>query len=913
MSTDLAAEMFINGDWLDLKAEGILARDQVQMSYGRQNWAGTPSPARAQLTLDNRSGKWSPDNPLSPVYRKYKRNLPVRLGVGTSESYLTYKNGTGVDVCTTPNYAGLGITGDIDIRAEVELFKDLEDYGTPAGRRSVVIGNVTATSGYAMVMYEFGGALQLGFRWFDSGGVIHILETAGAGSALPWSANTSRLCVRVTFQPATGVARFYTGTDFTTWTQLGNGATFGATSLSVSTAAMHIGSAAVSPLEYGPFAGKIYRAQILSGIGGTAVLDTNFATAVKGAATFTDSLGKVWTVGTGGMYSNVNWRFTGELASLPVRWDVQGKDVEAPVEAAGIFRRLKQGAKSLNSPLRRAVERAANVAGYWPMEEAQSGQIDRFNPVIGTAPIITYGAIDGASNDSFPSSEPIPTLGAGSLVVFPSPYTVGTSWAVRFLLDVPAPIGVGVKDFVEIQTSDLTYLIRYDPTVGGNLQLLAYRAGVLVHSSVSTLMNLDGRPGRLEISAVQNGANIDYGLFYHVLGDASPGGFTGTITGATTGAVSKIAINRSLDFVGAGFGHLALYSVKPTDSIVGHLTGYLGESAANRISRLCAEEGIASRIIGNPNDSAPMGPQTSSTLFDLIEEAADTDLGILFEPKDSIAVGYRTAASMYNQTAAIGFDYAAGHIVGSPELDRDDQNFSNDVTVTNYNKQFARAQITSGDYSIQQPPAGAGKYDTSFNVSTSADSILDSYAHTRLGLYSVDQPRISNVATDLQLEQVKANSTLTKQVLQARLGDVIEIDSSLPVAYPGTIRQAIQGAKETIGTHRHIIEYNTTPAQPWDVGLFDDAARYDTAGSVLAAASAVNATSLSVTTVTGPIWTTSVSEFPFDILVDNVRVSVTAISGTGTTQTFTVNGATTIRAFPIGAEVKLADVTLYTL
>ncbi len=908
MTVDLAAELYLDGGWVDLKAEGVFTRDQVDITYGRSNWAGTPSPAKAGLTLDNSSGKWSPDNPLSPVYGAYKRNLPLRVGVGTGEGYATYLDNGLLPVATTPNYAGLQITGDIDIRAEVQPSKDLEDYGLPTGRRSVIVGNVTSTTGYALCMYEYQGALKLGFRWCDSGGVARIVE-----AELPWSANSSRLCVRATFQPATGVGTFYTGTDFTTWNLIGS-QTFGATTMAVSTSLMHVGSNTPPPLtEYGPFAGKIYRAQIRSGIGGTIVLDTNFATAVKGAATFTDGLGKVWTAGAGGKFSDVSWRFSGELASLPVRWDVQGRDVSAPIEAAGIFRRLKQGAKSLNSPLRRAIERAANVVGYWPMEEAQTGQINRFNPAIGGSPIITYGPIDGSSNEKFPSSDKIPTLGTGALVVFPSAYTVGTSWSIRFLLYLPAAITGAVKDFVEIQTSDLTYLVRYDAATLGNLQLLAYRAGVLVHSSASVVMNMHDRPGRLEINAVQNGANVDYGVTLHILGDSAPGGFTGTITGATSGRVSKIVINRGNDFTPAAVGHLCLYSVKPNDSQLAHLDGYLGETAANRISRLCAEEGIASRIIGNPNEGAPMGPQTSSTLFDLLEEAADTDLGILFEPQDSIGVGYRTAPSMYNQDAGILFDYAEGHIVGSPELDRDDQGFSNDVTVENYDKGFYRAQITTGDLSIQQPPLGAGKYDSSFKVSTAATAMIDSYAYTRLAHYSVDEPRISHVATDLDLDQVKTNTTLKNQVLNAHLGDILEIDSPLPLAAQGTLRQAIQGVSEKIGTHHHLIEYNTTSAQPWDSGVLDDTARYDTAGSVLAAASAINATSLSVTTVTGPIWTTAVGEFPLDILVNGVRVNVTAIAGTGTTQTFTVNPATTIRAFPIGAKVELADSTLYTL
>ena len=68
-------------------------------------------------------------------------------------------------------------------------------------------------------------------------------------------------------------------------------------------------------------------------------------------------------------------------------------------------------------------------------------------------------------------------------------------------------------------------------------------------------------------------------------------------------------------------------------------------------------------------------------------------------------------------------------------------------------------------------------------------------------------------------------------------------------------------------------------------------------------------TSLSVVTTLGPRWTTNPDDLPLDIDVAGERMRVTAISGTGTTQTFTVersvNGV--VKSHPVGVPVQLAD------
>lgn len=914
MSTDVKAEMYINGAWTNLISDGVLVRDGIDISYGRANWSSTVSPSRATFSLDNRTGKWSPDNPTSPVHGRYKRNLPVRLGVAGSGSYVQWVGYGSGETATTPHFAGLNLTGDLDVRYDFTLTGELKDVALD-GTRAPLSSNQDVNGGWSVRLYKFANGLHAGLQWTQTGGVTKLLETYGipGGLSLPWSILYDRTILRVTLQTSTGTARFYLGDSITgPFTEIGTGHSLGvATTLGTTASLLRVCSGTSAPNTQ-ELPGKLHRMQIRSGIGGTVVVDSDFTTATPGAATFTDSTGRVWTVGSVGEIKNTSWRFHGEMSSLPVRWDTQGKDVWAPVEAAGLLRRLKQGAKVLHSPIRRALDIHPNVVGYWPMEESKEGQLQLFSPAKGTVPLRVTGAINASADETFTASEKIPILGAGSLTVYPPPYTLSTGFQVRHLLYIPAQIGTANIDFLEVQAADLIWRLRYAP-VAGTVQLLCYRAGTLIGSSAAFTFAINGKPGRINLNVTQSGANVNWGLTFQAVTAILPGGGTGTINNALAGAVSRITINKDSNFINARVGHLALYNQATTDELLTDINAYKGEAAGIRIQRLCKEEGLKSRVLGDPLDTTVMGPQTQSTLIDLLEECANTDLGILFEPQDQLSVGYRTRASQQNQNIQINFDYASGHILGSPELDRDDQEFSNDVTVTNWNRNFAQAQITTGDLSILEPPTGAGKYDTSFNVSTTQDDMLPSHADARLSLYSVNEPRISNISTDLQMPTVKPNSALVASILEARLGDLVEIDSMLPKALPGSVRQILQGGKESIGTHRHIIDYNTTPYSPWDTGLFDNDARYDTAGSQTTNAIAVNASSFQVTTTLGPIWTTVGTDMPFDIMVDGIRVTVTAISGASSPQTFTVTPATVVRAIPAGSKVCLAEPTLYTL
>lgn len=68
------------GVWTDITAD-VLQRDPLSITRGRSDEQGQASPQRMTFTLNNRGGKYSPRNPLSPLFGKIGRNSRVRCKI----------------------------------------------------------------------------------------------------------------------------------------------------------------------------------------------------------------------------------------------------------------------------------------------------------------------------------------------------------------------------------------------------------------------------------------------------------------------------------------------------------------------------------------------------------------------------------------------------------------------------------------------------------------------------------------------------------------------------------------------------------------------------------------------------------------------------------------------------------------
>jgi len=204
----------------------------------------------------------------------------------TGTNYV-YTTGVANNYLSTPDAAPLDITGDIDLRVQVAL-----DDWTPSASQTLLSKLNTSQFSYQIILNTSG---TISFRWSTDGTTL----LTSTSSVAPTVADGAVLWVRATMDVDNGASgntvTFFTSNNGTTWTQLGTTiVTAGVTSIYSGTAVVEIGAHFVGS---NTVAGKIYRAQILNGIGGTTVLDVDTSVITSGAATsFTAVTGQTVTI-----------------------------------------------------------------------------------------------------------------------------------------------------------------------------------------------------------------------------------------------------------------------------------------------------------------------------------------------------------------------------------------------------------------------------------------------------------------------------------------------------------------------------------------------------------------------------------------------------------------------------------------
>lgn len=922
--TNVEAAILLNNAWVTVTGGtyNTRSRDPINITHGRRNWAGKSDPGRASFTLDSRSHEWAPDDVSAAFWRTYRRNIPCRVGVGTGTTFLESQgrpNGGGSGAFCASS-AALQITGSIDVRIEFQLYEDPWDRDVVFGANVVysqldLIEKYGVGGGWRMGLVDESGQLGIMWDWVDNGSFVNGTVSNNVGVSLPYWARYRRVTVRTTFEPATGTVTYYYGTAGVAgaFTLLGS-EVLGATTLKAGTDQVRV-SGNTDSFNWRPFPGRTFAAQIRN-LGGSTVASPVFEGAAVGASSVTDSQGNVFSMGSGGRITNMRWRFHGELASLPIRTNVRGNDIYAPVEAAGLLRRLHKGQPVLESPIRRAVTRKAfAVKAYWPMEES-GNKLLQFGAAVNTQPMVVVNGVypTTSSNKDFDCSAPLPQMGSSVYEARVDAYS-GTEWQIRFLMSMSATLVGTDLQIVQWATTDMDWQILWRSTDGA-MKIQASRAGTAVYDSGYIAFGILTGPSRfvrVHVSVTINGANVDVNFQTQTPGGVSAGVLVLNAVAGVPGVVTLIRFNPAGNLTDTAIGHVTIQSQETsTTELAAELNAFIGEKAGVRANRLAAEEGLSLRMIGNPTDTVQMGAQGRRTLIDLLDECADADLGILGESRDSLGLLFRCRSDMTAQSVKAALSYTAGYMADVIELDRDDQGFTNDWTVTGPTGATARAQLDDGTaISVSEPPTGAGRYADSGNVNVLEDR-LPSMAYSMLRFTAVDQPRVTNLAVGMDRAPMVAAPTLAVQILELVQGDLVTTTSV--GNYTGTLSQILQGTEDKITATQHEIRMLTTSGVPWSTGIVEDATyvgRYDTAGSSLAASAIAGATSLSVATTLGPLWTTNGADLPFDVLINGVRVTVTAISGAASPQTFTVTAIS--RALNSGDTVVLADPTYYEL
>lgn len=910
MVNDVRTELFYDDQWNDITAD-VRQDPPISLSWGRKDEASKMSPSSCSLTLENGDGTYSPRHPLSPLYNELKRNTPLRVRLGVKSVTLELPGNEGSYV-TAPDDATHNITGDIDIRVEVD-----PDTWRP--------------DDFVLVAAD----------WLSDGGendgawIFHIL--ADGRPELSWSpdgtfdsriaepatdavpSETGRLAIWVTLDVDNGIGgytvTYYTAPDIGTpegdWTQLGDPVETtltGVTSLHASSQPLSIGAKSNGKLlftnvgEY--YSGQVRAFELRDGISGTLVASPDFTTTDAGDASLTDAQGNVWTLRGTASITDTSVRLAGEVPSWPSGWDLAGADIRVPIEAAGLRRRLGQGEKPLDSSLFRDLSTKDNVALYWPLEGGSDTKI--FSAEVGGGSLRIFGEVDPGSYTELDASDALPKFNVGVVRGSVNAYTPDPAQRFMTYLDVPDDGIADKAQILEITMSGSARRWIYLLDEVGNRYLEVYdEAGSQILDRGPVGSDLNGKRINAWITWEVNGSDIDWTQGSIEVGE-SVGEFTsGTITGHDVGRVTGVRAGAyNFDMKGAAFGHLALLNGDIHgsfwDTVSNSLVAWSGETAGDRLARLCAEESIPLRMIGDSATTEAMGPQRIDALLNLLDECAKADMGILADDRDALRLLYRTRRDLYNQDVALSLDYAAGEVASTLKPVPDDQLTRNDVTVKRPKGGQHRVVLTTGPMSV----AEVGRYDVAPEVNVASDDQLPDQASWRLHLGTVDEPRYPQITADLTATPGK-----TDDATSVYIGDRVQVLNPPSWQPPGTIDQLAQGGSEKLTPYRHTVSCNTSPASPWTVVVVGET-KADTVGSELDAAVTASAMSMDVLTTAGEDWTTDVAQFPFDVVLGGEEMTISDIgAATNGVQTFTisargVNGITKPHA--AGAGVRLA-------
>ena len=901
-------ELFLDDQWVDVTTD-VLNRDSLTIRRGQADEGSQTDPSSCSMTFWNPTGTYSPRNPLSPYYGIIGRNTPVRVAVAEGTPYLATEGTQFANTgASTPDAAALDITGDIDIRIDVTMANWL----TMGTSSSVELCGKFRTSGGNQRSWLF--MMRNGRPWFEwsADGTNVLQKTSTADLTIP---SSGRLALRVTLDVNNGAAgntvTFYTSDTISgTWTQLGDPVvTAGTTSIFNSTAELRVGDGSTDIGFYTPDGG-VHAFQLRNGIAGSVVANPDFTIQDLGDTSFADAAGRTWTVNNHTAISNRRFRFHGEVSSWPPRWDPSGNDVYSPVEAAGILRRLGQGSPELRSTLYRGLTTLTTnkPVAYWPCEDEDGAST--LASAIGGPPMTITGSPDLSSYEGFAASAPIPLLNDSVWSGVVPGYPVSNEATIRFLLAVPTGGISGDEAIITVYTSGTAsrWVVRYgDP--GGDLKVQAYdEDGNVLLDSGFIAFAVTGKKLRVALDLAQNGANIDWDLTTIEPGEA---GVTtgGTLNSRTKGQITRVWVSVGGGITDTAIGHI---SVQPTITSVfdldDQLNAYIGETPPARFYRLCQEENIPFRLVGTLTDGEPMGAQARSTLLELLEDCALTDGGIMFEPRDLFGLGFRTRKSLYNQAAAVALDYDQEEIAVPLEPVDDDQATRNDITVTRDGGSSARAVLATGPLSILPPPNGVGDYSSSITIAAMSDQQLPDQASWRLRIGTVDEARYPLISVNLAHEALSSNEALSMAVRALEVGDRLTLSNLPSWLPPEVVSQLVLGFDETLAKFAHDITVNCVPASPYQVAVYGTA-RYGPYASTLAEDLTTNETGVDVATTAGPLWTTAAGDLPVDIMVGGERMTVTAISGASSPQTFTVTRSVNgiVKTHLTGAVVELFE------
>jgi hypothetical protein len=505
---------------------------------------------------------------------------------------------------------------------------------------------------------------------------------------------------------------------------------------------------------------------------------------------------------------------------------------------------------------------------------------------------LTFGAEAPTASGIPAGSEALPQIAEGATISgeVPSPSGSSTHFQVEFLFKIPTAPTTGRTILSVLSTGTIKEWAILLDNANATINGFDSTGSVVTSDVIGSGGTFFGGWRRCRLYVYQDGADVSYNHSWFTLGGTGINSGGNTYAGATVGRCYRVTSPSSgyhADLAGMGIGHIAVFDAAFTTVFTGADVGFSGDTAGTRMNRLSGEEGVSVVVSGVVADQITMGPQSSESFLELIQEAASVDQGMLFERRESTSLAYRDRTTLYDQRITLTLPYS--DVMAPLEPVDDDQQVKNDVTVSRSNGSSARAVDESSALSVLPPPDGVGRYTDSITLNLNNDDRTEQLAGWRLFLGTWDETRYPNVSVNLA-----RNPELMAEAARVEVGDRIMITDPPSFLPPGDIDLMVIGYSERFAQFEWVINYVCLPYGPWHVGLVEDEdyGRVDTDGAELNGTMTTTTTSFSVNTTPGSSrWVDSATypdDFPFDIIMGGEIMTVTAITGTTNAQTFTV-------------------------
>jgi len=588
----------------------------------------------------------------------------------------------------------------------------------------------------------------------------------------------------------------------------------------------------------------------------------------------------------------------------------------AQVRLGGVGTRLELRSAPALSPLRRSLQLApVPPIAYWPLEDAaastSAASAFEEQPAMTVSGPAVFSFATGEPDDVFLyryGSTALCSIAAGAKLSAPVPVTANvTSWTVSINVQVYAALaGIGDIRILEWTTPSSRFnrwslvnaaspnqyvLYVYDDTLN---------AQVLVATLAPAYTGLVG----IDVTAEQNGPDIDV----RIVVDSSVVG-TGGITG-TIGPVTRVTVNpdranttNSTSAIGIRFiaGHVMVHDIKVDSALPYYydlnltppwLTrgdrAWAYEFAHGRILRLCTEERIPCRVLGDVYTSGKtmLGAQQEGAFTDLSRAAIDAESGGLIL-EEEFGYVHRPRTDRYNAPVDLTVDmdtyaYTGGTDPTQVLVPQLDARAANRWTV----------QRTGGSEATHAAPEPFRKRRGTISDRAVLDVAYDTdcapHAQWRTHL-SVDAAGARYPAFTVDLA---ANPDLIDDWLLCRISSRIQRTNQPTIAGFGVIDQVIDGITETISARNSgqgpswTATLDCSPAAVWQVGVWeDDDSPIESGNTVLDVGVNTTATSW-VMDSGGDPWVTGTVNLPAQMGAE--FVTITNITGAGSSWTFTV-------------------------